>query len=162
MRPSEHLSQGRGSLGSPKEMETTPGSGGQGSNLFRLGSYVTEFYGASGRAKLLGEIESHCGEQHWDTREMLSPGEYSIRGYGSNLALLLGTLGAETETEAPEKPTPEKKRKEVPEKPTPEKKKRKVTKKTSPEKQQPETEPLADSTKFISSLISKSSGPKPT
>ncbi|KAL4561752.1 hypothetical protein LXL04_033926 [Taraxacum kok-saghyz] len=86
VRPSEHLSQGRRSLGSPKELETTPG-----------------------RAKLLRELESHCGEQHWDTREIIGLREYSIRGYGSNLALLLGTSGAETETESLEKPTPEKK-----------------------------------------------------
>ena len=78
-----------------------------------------------------------------------------MRGYGSNLALITGTSGAETETEVPEKPSP-KKRKEAPEKPAPEKKNPTVSKKTSPEKQ-----PIDDSTKVISSLISQS-GPKAT
>ncbi|KAL4583073.1 hypothetical protein LXL04_007637 [Taraxacum kok-saghyz] len=149
-------------LGSPKELATIAGSGGQGSNLFRLGSYVTELYGASGPMQLLRELESHCGEQHWDTHEIIGPGEYSIRGYGSNLPLISGTSGVETETEAPEKPSPEKKRKEVPEKSTPEKKKNKASKKPCPETKPAEEESSNDSTKKICSLLTKRSGSKPT
>ena len=153
VRSSEHFSHDQGSSGSPKELATIAGSGGQGSHLFRLGSYVTGLYGASGPLQIIRELESHCSEQqHWDTREQIDFAEYSLRGYGSNLELISGGIsGAETETEAPEK-----KRKEAPKKPTPENKKQKVTKQTSPEKQQ-----IDDSTKVISSLISQS-GPKAT
>ena len=59
VRPSEHISHGQGSSVRPKELATIAGSGGQGSNLFRLGSYVTELYGVSGRGQLLRELQSH-------------------------------------------------------------------------------------------------------
>ncbi|KAL4556404.1 hypothetical protein LXL04_039055 [Taraxacum kok-saghyz] len=156
LRPSEHFSHGQGSSVSPKELTTIAGSGGQGSNIFRLGSYVNGLYGASGRAQLLRELESHCCEQFWATRDMQGLGVYSMRGYGSNLALIAGA-----DKEVPEKPTPEKKRKEVPEKATPEKK-RKVTKKASPEKNQSEKESSDDSIEVFSSLLKKKAGSKPT
>ena len=50
VRYSEHFSHDQGSSGRPKELATIAGSGGQGSQLFGLGSYVTGLYGASGSA----------------------------------------------------------------------------------------------------------------
>ena len=104
MRSSEHFSHDQGSSGSPKELATIAGSGGQGSHLFRLGSYVIGLYGASGPLQTFRELESHLSEQQiWDTRDKIDTAEYSLRGYGSNLGLLSGGhSGAEHQTDDPE------------------------------------------------------------
>ena len=108
----EHFSHDQGSLGRPKELEMIAGSGGQGCQLFSLGSYVTGLYRASGPLQIFRELESHLSDQKiWDTRDQIDTAEFSLRGYRSNLALISGgTSGAETKTEVPEKPSPKKKR----------------------------------------------------